>query len=119
VATFFVGEVVDVIGHGGSQFDSCRPLAGVKWLDLHPRTERLHGGVVEAVAHGAERAEQAPSPRVLLKAPGRKLRAMVGMQKRILRHVRSALRPVTDNVDDVHEFVEAAEVVDVTGVEPG
>jgi len=39
VAPFSVVEVVDVIGHGGGQFDAGGPFAGVQQLDLHPGPE--------------------------------------------------------------------------------
>src|SRR3954466_11085421 len=82
VPTFDVVEVVDVICYGGGQLDGGRRSADVEQLDLHPRPERLHGSVIEAVAHGAERAEQAPPPHVLPEAPGGELRTVIGVQNR-------------------------------------
>jgi hypothetical protein len=57
VAAFDVVEVVDVIGHGGGQFQGGGPFAGVEELDLHPGPERLHCGIVITVADGAERGQ--------------------------------------------------------------
>ena len=58
MAAFDVVEVVDIVGHGPGQFQGGRPFAGVEELDLQAGPEGFHGGVVIAVADGAEGGEQ-------------------------------------------------------------
>ena len=54
-----VVEVLDPLGDGDRELDLGAPLLAVEQLDLHGAPERLHRGVVVAVADGAHRAQQA------------------------------------------------------------
>jgi hypothetical protein len=82
VTVFDVVEVVDVIGDGRGQLKGRCPFSGVEQLDLQPAPERLHGGVVVTVAHGAERGQQTPTAHVLPETPRRELCAVIDVQNR-------------------------------------
>src|SRR5687768_6458726 len=82
VAPGRVVEVLDVVSDGHGQLDVGPPLLPVQQLDLHGAPERLHRGVVVAVADCAHRADQPETPDVLGEGPGGELAAVVGVDDR-------------------------------------
>ena len=75
-------EVFDVIGHGDGQLEIGPPLLAVQEFDLHGAPERLHGGVVVAVADGAHGADEPEAADVLGEGPGGELTAVIRMDDR-------------------------------------
>lgn len=53
-----VVEHLDVLEERIRELDASLPLLPVQQLDLHPRPERLHHRIVEAIADGPERRQQ-------------------------------------------------------------
>ena len=64
-----VVEVLDVVGHADGQLEVCAPTLSIEELNLHGPPERLHRGVVVAVADGAHGADEAQAPHVLGESP--------------------------------------------------
>src|ERR1700733_1733704 len=77
-----VVEVLDPLGDGDRQLDLGPPPLPVEQFDLHRAPERLHRGIVVAVADGAHRAQEAVLADELAEAPRRELTAVVRMYDR-------------------------------------
>ena len=64
-----VVDVLDVVSNAGSELQVGSPMLSIKKLDLHRTPERLHRGVVEAVADSAHGADEAQASNVFGEGP--------------------------------------------------
>src|ERR1700680_1976851 len=77
MAPLAVVEDLQVLEDGAGELHTCRPALSVEQLHLHPTPERLHHGVVVAVANRAHGWQETRVNGASGKRPRRELRSLI------------------------------------------
>ena len=73
MSTGAIVEDLEVLEQGGTQLDTCFPFLAVEKLGLQPCPKRLDHGIVEGVADGAHRGDEAGLADAFAEDPGGEL----------------------------------------------